>query len=412
MYRMRIIVFAIVLFSINVSAQKLDVIAGYFPYWKAIEKTNFSHYNYLYYAFIYPTSSGGLQFLNSDTTDFLNFKNTVASLSSKKLISIGSDGMKEMVKNPTARLYFADTLRKFCKTHQFSGIDVDWEGIDNATDRTNYTALLKDLRNTIDSTDLELVITVGFGNYWMQWYDDIALQQADFLQLMIYDQTGTWASSPFGNHASLDHIKQAETYWLRRGFARNKLVLGLPYYGYRFSSTSGGLATPVSYADILTQFPDMKSSDNYLSNSSGYYWFNGVDLIKEKVNYAINNGFKGVFVWELTQDNYSSPLSLDLAMNSITKFTTSIDDISIASDIKITIFPNPCRDLLVIKGFDAKFQKGSLRLYSCTGQLVFENNINVDEMIFKVDNLLSGLHIVRVTSADNSITEQYKVIVE
>lgn len=385
----------VVLFSINqLSAQKLEIIGGYFPYWKAIGNTDFSQYNYLYYAFAYPTKTGGLQFLNSDDAEFLNFKHSVASLPSKKFISIGSDGMSIMAADSSSRLSFADTLRRFCNIHKFSGIDIDWEAIDNDIDRSNFTALINDIRNTIDSTNLELSITVGFGDYWLQWYENEALIKADFLQIMVYDQTGTWAESPFGNHASLEHFKQAESYWLGRGFSRDKLVMGLPYYGYKFNNTSGGLATAVPYSEIVSLFPNIKSNDNYLSIGSEYYWFNGADLIKEKVRYALYQGFKGVFVWELSQDNFTSGVSLNAALKSV--ITTCNLQNKIRSEPTFSIYPNPCNELLYIKFFDNSFKNGVALFYSSLGELLFQLPLSQDLQVVDVKKLPKGLLFVQV----------------
>lgn len=172
-------------------AQNLEVVGGYFPYWRSTSSCNFSHYNYLYFAFIECTSTGGLTFPGSGASTFNSFKTATLTEPAKKMISVGSTGMATMASNATYRQQFADTLRKFCRYHNLQGIDMDWEAIETSTDRTNFTSLMIDIRNSIDSTDLEFSITVGYGNYWLQWYENSALDQADFLQIMVYDQTGT-----------------------------------------------------------------------------------------------------------------------------------------------------------------------------------------------------------------------------
>ena len=179
---------------------------------------------------------------------------------------------------------------------------MDWEAIDNATDSLNFRLLMQDIRVEFDKTDLALVVTVGHGDYWLNWYSNIALQQVDFLQIIVYDKKGTWSTSPFGHHASMQHFKNTEVYWNNRDFTDEQLVMGVPFYGYRFESTDGGSAETVTYEVIVEQFPNIKSDDNYLFDETGHYWFNGQALIKEKRDYVFENEFKGIFTWEMTQD--------------------------------------------------------------------------------------------------------------
>ncbi len=403
----KLFIWAILLIVPYTFAQKLNVVGGYFPYYKSTNNVNFSNYNYLYYAFVNPTATGGLRLTGSSTTAFNNFKSATNGLNSKRLISIGTEGMSVMAKSAQARLLFADTLRKFCRLHKFDGIDLDWESIDNVTDRTNFTALCQDIRETIDTTNLLFTITVGYGNYWLQWYENNALSQADFLQIMVYDQTGTWSGSPYGNHASMAHFKDAESYWVGRGFPRGSLVMGLPYYGYKFQSTAGGLATAASYADILARFPNLKSSDNELSDASGYYFFNGVDLIKEKINYAITKGFKGVFVWEIAQDNTKSVMSLD---NTLA--TTAYDKVASVNDhidnINSTgLYPNPSNGSVTLFGAE---KISDLTLHTITGlNIPFKSSSLTDNSIL-IENIPSGIYIINYKSGAVPINK--KLIVE
>lgn len=379
-------------------SQQLNVVGGYFPYWRSTQNINFSNYNYLYFAFAFPTDEGGLAFSNKTAeTAFSDFNEKTVGIKSKRLISIGSTGMATMADDPVARLKFADTLRKFCRIHNYDGIDMDWEAINNTVDRDNFTALMKDIRNEIDSTNLEFVITIGFGNYWLKWYEDEALNQADFLQIMIYDQTGTWSGSSYGAHASMDHFKAAESYWLGRGYSRDKLVMGLPYYGYKFKDTSGGLATAVTYAEIMKQFPNAKSSDNLLIDGTGHYFFNGVDLIKEKINYAKNKGFKGVFVWELAQDDPLHSLSLDKSLNSIVT-----DAVGFVVEDKINTYPNPVQNELNIEISAENIDE--IILLSSLGKILFKAK-GISKVSF--ESYPSGVYMLKIkTTKGKSIIKR------
>jgi GH18 family chitinase len=350
------------------------VVGGYFPYWRTTAQANFESYNYNYYAFIFPTSDGGIERVTSRENNMQTWLTATDTVDGKRLISIGSTGMPEMAMTDGNRKAFADTLRKFCRYHGFDGIDMDWEAIANATDSSNFTALMKDIRNEMDSTNLEFVITIGSGDYWLKWYANEALQFADFLQIMIYDQTGTWAGSPYGNHSSFDHFKAAETYWLNRGFSRDQLVMGLPYYGYKFEDETGGLAEAVTYSQVLEQFPNAMAGDDLLFDGTGYYWFNGYDLIQEKVRYAIDQGFKGVFVWEIAQDNLDHPLSLEKAL-----LEELNGPLSIHSDLKgqFSVYPIPASDWMFIEDYSGVYEISNVKGVSIQSGIYESTGLNI-----------------------------------
>tara|TARA_B110000211_G_scaffold234738_1_gene305981 strand:- start:3092 stop:4291 length:1200 start_codon:yes stop_codon:yes gene_type:complete len=380
--------------SFNSFSQKLDVVGGYFPYWRTTAGVDFSSYNYLYYAFIYARTNGDLKFHGGgNEATFNSFLTATENVDAKRLISVNTGWMSGMASDPVARLAFADTLRKFCRHYDLDGIDMDWEGIDNATDRDNFTLLMKEIRAEIDSTDLEFVITIGFGNYWLQWYENEALDQADFLQIMIYDQTGTWSASPYGAHASMSHYTQAENYWIGRGYSRDKLVMGLPYYGYRFDDNTGGIAAAVTYTEIMDQFPNALPSDNVLIDATGHYFFNGADLIKDKVNYAIDNGFKGVMVWEIAQDDASQSNSLTSALNA----SVGIDGpIEIRNEGKV--YPNPAVNQVTVEIDNEKVLE--IELVSITGQILKKT---LNSVSISLEDVSSGLYFLKVKTESGKL---------
>ncbi|MDB5272328.1 MAG: hypothetical protein JWO58_695 [Chitinophagaceae bacterium] len=291
-------------FTTKVSAQLCNnrVVAGYLPDYRDPNTVDFTKLTHAYFAFLTATTTGGITAQQSAQITTMNsFLTNANAAGTKKLVTVGSSNMSGMTANVTRTRLFADSLRKYCQHHGFDGADIDWEGISNATDSTRYASLVKVLHDTLTKYNLELVLTIGFGDYWMQWVSNTTVKRASFIQIMVYDQTGTWAQSPFGNPSTFQHFLDAETYWVNRGITRDFIVMGLPFYGYQFASTAGGNATPYTYEAILERFPDMDSCSNETA-CNDYTFFDGPNLIRKKVNYAIAQGFKGVFIWEMGQD--------------------------------------------------------------------------------------------------------------
>jgi hypothetical protein len=116
---------------------------------------------------------------------------------------------------------------------------------------------------------------------------------------MVYDETGWGPGSPFGNHSGFESMENAVAYWNAKGYTdRSKIVIGLPFYGYQFSSPAGGTGVPKTYSEITTLNPNLKTDEDAV----GLTLFNSAALLKEKVDHVKFSGLKGVFVWELGQD--------------------------------------------------------------------------------------------------------------
>ena len=146
----------------------------------------------------------------------------------------------------------------------FDGIDIDWEypvccGLGGNTyrpeDKENYTELLAEFRRQLDEIDPGLLLTIaapaGPHNISNHELDQIPLY-VDFINLMAYDFHGSWDSNtghlapmypasddPFAQPGwSVDET--VRTYRDEYGIPKDKLVLGLPFYGRSWSGVSSG----------------------------------------------------------------------------------------------------------------------------------------------------------------------------
>jgi chitinase len=131
----------------------------------------------------------------------------------------------------------------------FDGFDIDWE-FPAASDKHNFTLLLREFRKQLDAlgaangTQYQLSIFAPAGS---QNYSNIELaaagRQLDFLNVQSYDMHGSWESTT--NHASPLYDSPADpTYgqgydiedtiaaYLAGGIPANKLLVGVPFYGY------------------------------------------------------------------------------------------------------------------------------------------------------------------------------------
>ncbi len=285
-------------------------VVGYVPSYRDASTTDYTLLTHAMFAFLEVKADGSIAaFAESEQKNFEKFLAATGKANTKKFISLrGSDtpppgwvGVEEIAKSPAAIHHFADTLIKFCLYHGLDGADMDWEGLSTEEERDRYTQLMDTLERHLHATGLQLTATLPYTAAWGQWFADAALQKADWLQIMAYDAAGNFPQSPFGNHSPFQTVTSAETYWTGRGYEREKLVIGVPFYGYKFKSTAGGMATPTIYRDIVANFP-MMTDDMDQTPGNDLTLFNGPALVRQKCKYLKEKEFGGVMAWEVTQD--------------------------------------------------------------------------------------------------------------
>ncbi len=289
------------------SAQRFhnQKVIGYIPDYRDGSSVDYDNLTHAIFCFLFAEADGSLTPQDDWTVGRLNaYLQATEASGSARLVALTNYGGKLSLisRDPLARTKFCDTLAKYCQHHGFQGVDLDWEGLGSTQDSTDYKILVEDLSVKLAEENLTFVITVGFGDYACQWFPTASLHKAEWLQIMAYDAAGTWSTSPMTNHSSFNHLEEAALYWeYGRGFNRNKLVMGLPLYGYKFASTNGGIGAPKTYAEIAVAYPNLSESENRTPGTD-YTFFNGPALIRRKCQYLIDSSFAGVFMWEMGQD--------------------------------------------------------------------------------------------------------------
>jgi chitinase len=117
--------------------------------------------------------------------------------------------------------------------------------------------------------------------------DDIlpeVFEIVDFMNIMAYDGDGQ-------NHSPYEYALQALDYWEGRGLPKEKMVLGVPFYGRPSEAT---------YRELVANDPQAAQSDSS-SYLGGMVYYNGIPTIQAKTNLALQRG-SGIMIWELSQD--------------------------------------------------------------------------------------------------------------
>ena len=283
------------------SAERKKVVA-YVPNWinltefaMGIEYDKVTHLNI---AFENPVDDTGEISFNPRNAELIR---RAKAAKVKVLVSIGggsasgNDDLKaryEKLMDEESRKQFAEKLAVYLEKHKFDGIDVDIEG---PSITASYGGFMDELAVAVKGKKLLLTAALSKG-YGGDRVSDATLAHLDFLNIMAYDATGSWDPDRHGQHSSLEFAQAAVKYWTGRGVPKEKVVLGLPFYGYGFGPAfrRGGYA----YADVLALHPD----GHQLDEVGETIWHNSIPTIQAKSKLVMEENLGGVMIWSLNQD--------------------------------------------------------------------------------------------------------------
>ena len=257
------------------------------------------------YLFLNKITHLNVAFLNPDSTGAFDQNLQIASLINraqqkgvKVLASIAGGGAHPYYKallQDSARASFIASLVSTMQRYRFDGIDVDLEGSDIDS---NYERFVVDLKAAL--VPLGKLLTAAIATAYKDQLPDNALKQFDFINIMSYDRTGPWRPEAPGDHAPYQMAVEDLRYWHTvRAIPKEKLSLGLPFYGYGFGAPDSP-AISMTYKDILTRYASIETDTVQMPGNIIMY-FNNVSTIKKKTKLALKNA-GGVMIWQLLGD--------------------------------------------------------------------------------------------------------------
>ncbi|PKK46869.1 hypothetical protein CI102_8377 [Trichoderma harzianum] len=297
------------------------------------------------------------------------------------------------------RSTFIQNLLGFLSEYGYDGVDWEYPGADDRggsdADAANYVALLKDLRETINTSGKDYIIAfTAPTSYWYLRHFDIKgmAAYADWINLMSYDLHGIWDSkNPIGSqvlaHTNLTEIDLALDLFWRAEVEPSSIVLGLAFYGRTFNLKSAscwkpgcpfsgpgdagqctGTAGILSYREVqsildqtgATSYLDKDAAVRYMAyGNDSWVSYDDETTFQAKIDYANKLGLSGLLIWALDLD--SSGLDALRAVSGPIS-PTEIDSSYSLVDLK-NLFPTedlPLSDTKPAFGFVSFGSSGSL----------------------------------------------------
>lgn len=341
-----------------------EYVIAYYPSWAQYEKDSLqaedidaSKLTHLHYAFA-ETTADYAPFARDIAEHEENLRKLAGlrqqNPALKLVLSVGgADGDKyfaEMCASEEGLRIFTEGCLDFLRTYDFDGIDLDWEFPRTASETEGFTRLVLCLRYYMDALGKEtgkhytLSLAGAAESGTLHGIDYEAVEPfLDYVFIMGYNLYGPWndtagfnapmyapgeqeaadakKASGQGMYYSLNSI--VKTY-LNSGVPGEKLVLGLPFYGYALPVVEAGgtgfgqaidkSSTADTYMDCRVIFEhyldhpaytegwDETAQSPYLSGNNKFISYEDERSIAAKCALVGEYGLAGAGFWELSQD--------------------------------------------------------------------------------------------------------------
>lgn len=298
---------------------------GYWPYWgDDLATMRWSSLTHVAIFAVSLNSDGTL----SNTAYWTNNASKALSLAAPYGVRIhmtvtcfDSNAMSSVLGSSTKRATAISQITNLVNAYGGHGVNVDFEGLPSSQ-KTNFVTFVKELGAQVSDLYLAMPAVDWNGSYD---YDQLAIN-TDGLFIMGYDYHYSggnpgpvgplYGGSPWSAYA-IDWTINDYIYY---GAPANKIILGLPLYGFQWPSTSTavpGTATAsgtsktyenaIPIANQYGRLWDTKTHTPYtFPSSTSQLWYDDDTSIHDKASFAITSGLQGVGFWALSYEGGSS----------------------------------------------------------------------------------------------------------
>lgn len=245
----------------------------------------------------------------------------------------GGTNLANFLTNSVARLRCIDSLISLITLRNAEGINIDFEGLPSSQ-RTNFTNFMQQLRDTLNRRRPGAKLSVALPAVdWNNAYDVAALSAiCDQLFIMGYDYY--WSTAPTAGPTGLLYTgtlwgsrcnSRSIIDYLASGAARSKLILGVPYYGFRYPTSSNTIPSSTTGSGISRTYANAKAEANtygwnwdprsfsryFMYQSGGQWyqtWWHDSLSLAWLYRVALMQGIGGVGMWALSYDGSNPEL--------------------------------------------------------------------------------------------------------
>ena len=373
------------------------VIYGYLPDWEYQAARQYLRYDLLTHisAFDFVLDNKGNISLPSywPWTDVINAAHANGVKIIMTAVNFEASYITALLTDTTIADNFINQAINIILLYDLDGVNIDFENVPTVNRGNDVNRFMLRLTNEIHSVlpDKE-VSFAGPAVNWGGWDFRGLANSCDYIFIMGYDFYGSWSTNT-GASAPLDptagsSISIRNTIETQYGAVTNnmpdKLILGVPYYGQRWSTVDSlPHSSIISYVSSTRFSTDAVNASLYgtlwaTDNKTPWYrfrsgttwhqvWFDNDSSLSLKYKLAIDKKFKGVGMWALGYDGARNELWNELKKNFYTEPSDYINPISNEFYINQN-YPNPFNSQTVITYSLKEKSDISLTVYDILGR--------------------------------------------
>ncbi|MDD3269227.1 MAG: glycosyl hydrolase family 18 protein [Syntrophomonadaceae bacterium] len=296
-----------VLISFN---QKTRVFAYYYSRSFSEFKENVQLFTDVAYRWLATNARGELSYEYRDSSnEALSLARSLGLKNHASVVLMGQDPLHQLLASSENRARLIGNLLDEVKQNDYDGVNIDFE-LMAASDAANFTTFLRELKASLGpDKDLSVAVFARTGKEkWATPYEYQKIGEiADWVVVMAYDYSYT--NTAPGPIAPLGWVKEVVAYMIDN-IPREKLLLGLPTYGYDWADGLKTTSVTASKLQALEQkykvtegfdYPSMSPYYNYVDSNGKYHqiWLENELSLNEKLNVAKSNQLGGISFWRI-----------------------------------------------------------------------------------------------------------------
>lgn len=306
---------------------------GWHPYWVGTAYTSYD-FNLLstfsYFSYEVDPATGNYTSIHSwKTTPSVTLAQAAGCRVELSVTLFGGTNNATFLPNLTARQRLIDSLITLVQYRNADGVNIDFEGIPGSQ-RANFTSFMQSLSTQLKTAIPGASLTMALYSVdWNNVFDIPALDPyVDEFIIMGYGYyySGSSTAGPnaplwSGTNWAAYNLTKSVLYYVGQGITRSKLLVGLPYYGNEYTTTTGSVPsastgfvssrtyayTQNNYAGVRPEvWDDHSATLAWVFQTAGVWhqaWGEDNRGMAEKFDLPIHLNIGGIGIWALGYDN-------------------------------------------------------------------------------------------------------------
>jgi spore germination protein YaaH len=408
-------------------------VLGWHPYWAASS----AHLNYdydalshiAYFSYEVDTATGGYSTIRGwNTTSIIDYAHQRGTKVLLTVTNFGSARNTELLSDTIKQIHLLNTLIPLLISRNGDGVNFDLETV-SVSQRNNLVDFMERAVIMIKAELPEAEISMATPAVdWSGSWDLKKLSEiCDYLIVMgyAYYYGGSSTAGPVAPLAGENYnITRTVNTYLTAGVAPEKLLLGLPWYGYDWPVTGASRKSPTTGAGtsrfysaaetLATQYSktfDELTSSAWVSYTSAslwrQLWYDDYESLLMKYNFAASKNLAGIGIWALSYEGTHNEI------------WSGIHDVYSPEEAEetaiIRIFPNPVTSTAEIDFSLIDREKVTLKILDINGREIItladdERDAGFYSEDFNSATLKGGIYICTLKTKNKVVSRKIVII--